>query len=114
MAWSLIRLGCGLGSSGSLFRIESKFERFGASDAEVAAGADGGGASEAEKTELDLGSSRFVGDGLNDILLASEFTGAGARLLNAGESILLRAGFAGWKKPLGGDAGLASVMGLRS
>ena len=97
-----------------MLRIESKFERFGASDAEVATGADGGGAGGAENTELDLGSSRFVGDGLNDILLASEFTGAGARLLNAGESMLLRAGFAGWKKPLGGDGGLVSVTGLRS
>jgi hypothetical protein len=113
IAWSLIRLAGGLGSSESLLRIESKFERLGAST--TAAGAGGGGAGvAAEKAELDRGSSRFVvGDGLNGILLARDDTVAGAKLLNAGESMPLRVGSAGWKKPLG-DAGLVSLMGLRS
>jgi len=111
IAWSLMRLAGGFGSSESLLRIESRFERLGAST--TAAGAGGGGAGGAEKTELDRGSSRFVGDGLNGILLARDGTVAGAKLLNAGESIPLRIGSAGWKKPLG-DAGLVSLRGLRS
>ena len=111
IAWSLMRLAGGFGSSGSLLRIESRFERLGAST--TAAGAGGGGAGGAEKTELDRGSSRFVGDGLNGILLARDDTVAGAKLLNAGESILLRAGSAGWKNPLG-EAGRVSFRGLRS
>lgn len=56
-----------------------------------------------------------MGDGLKDILLAKEDTGAGARLLKAGESMLLRGGLAGdWKKLLGGDAGRDSTIGFRS
>lgn len=113
IAWSLILLGAGFGSSGSLFKMDSKFERFGASAADTGTG--GWGAGGAEKTELDLGSSRFVGDGLNGILLAKDDTGAGARLLKAGESMLLRGGLADdWKKPLGGDAGRDSTIGFRS
>ena len=112
IAWSLILLGAGFGSSGSLFKIDSRLERFGASAAD--AGAGGWGAGGAENTELDLGSSRFVGDGLKDILEAKEDTGAGARLLKAGESMLLRGGLAGWKKLLGGDAGRDSTIGFRS
>ena len=107
-----MRLAGGLGSSESLLRIESRFERLGAST--TAAGAGGGGAGVAAKTELDRGSSRFVvGDGLNGILLARDDTVAGAKLLNAGESMPLRVASAGWRKPLG-DAGLVSLMGLRS
>lgn len=105
-------MGAAFGSSGSLLRIDSRFERFGASAADAGTGCWGAGG--AENTELDLGSSRFVGDGLNGILLAKEDTGAGARLLNAGESMLLRGGLADWKKPLGGDAGLDSTIGFRS
>jgi hypothetical protein len=112
IAWSLMRLAGGFGSSESLLRIESRFERLGAST--TAAGAGGGGAGGAEKTELERGgSSRFVGDGLNGILLARDDTVAGAKLLNAGESMPLRVGSAGWKKPRG-DAGLVSLIGLRS
>ena len=92
--------------------MDSRLERFGASAAE--AGAGGWGAGGAENTELDLGSSRFVGDGLKDILEAKEDTGAGARLLKAGESMLLRGGLPGWKKLLGGDAGRDSTIGFRS
>lgn len=75
--------------------MDSRLERFGGSGAGgVGAGA-GAGAGGAEKTELDRGSSRFGGEGLYDILLAKADTGAGARLLKPGESILLRAGFGG-------------------
>ena len=56
-----------------------------------------------------------MGDGLKDILLAKEDTGAGARLLKAGDSMLLRGGLAdGWKKVRGGDAGRDSTIGFRS
>lgn len=112
IAWSVGRFGGGFGSSESLFRMESRFDLLGASGG--GAGVAAGGAGGAEKTELDRGSSRLGGDGLNDILLAREDTGAGARLLKPGESILLRAGLEDWKNPLGGDAGLASGIGFRS
>jgi len=92
--------------------MDSKFERLGASAADTATG--GWGAGGAENTELDLGSSRFVGDGLKGILLAKEDTGAGAKLLKAGESMLLRGGLVDWKKLLGGDAGRDSTIGFRS
>ena len=114
IVWSLMRLAEGFGSSGSLLRIESRFDRLGASVTAAGVGAGGaGGAGGAEKTELDRGSSRFVGDGLNGILLARDDTVAGAKLLNAGDSMPLRVGSADWKKPLG-DAGLVSFIGLRS
>lgn len=92
--------------------MESKFDRLGASDA--GAGVAAGGAGGAENPELGLGSSRFGGDGLYGMRFASEDTGAGVRLLNLGESTLLRAEPEDEKNPLGGDAGRVSPIGLRS